>query len=393
MDATELTKFFDGRYIKGSLSILHEFYLEFFGTLIPGILAVTATILLGIGFYYCVTGDMALISAFCETICKSFVGVIVFLTISYMMGAIAYRRNPKIPDAISAYTQWKAAEACQFKEAAERLSIRFDKRSMRPRCICDWIIFVVNRAKWIFEHANENIDYPYPLMRRYLLCRGLSHLAEYVPWCAGAEDGSNGMCSKHYTNIIKQRIRNSGRANLIIDMIRNESHVRMLGSHWYILTFIERLIVIAFILAIVCFFVKFCIIGPNLLGTDATSLSLSEMFKAIINGVSVGETRVAAPTRIAILRYGWLFASLMLAFLLIKYCRRVIELGFHYVRTREVVMILEDAWMLDNVEPNGYSKSNDKTSASMFFLLKEAASEFANKKCKKCQYFNSCYKH
>ena len=249
MDTTEVTKLSDGRYLKGSLSILQEFYLEFFGTLIPGILAVTATILLGMGFYYCVTGDMALIRGFCEILCKSFGGVVVFLTISYMMGAIAYRRNPKIPDAISAYTQWKAAEACQFKEASERLSVRFDKRSIRPQCICDWLMFVVNRAKWIFDHANESIDYPYPLMRRYLLCRGLYKQAEYVPWCAGAEDGSNGMCSKHYANIIKQRIRNSGRANLIRDMVRNESHVRMLGSHWYILTFVERLIVIAFILA------------------------------------------------------------------------------------------------------------------------------------------------
>ena len=61
MDTTEVTNLSDGRYLKGSLSILQEFYLEFFGTLIPGILAVTATILLGMGFYYCVTGDMALI--------------------------------------------------------------------------------------------------------------------------------------------------------------------------------------------------------------------------------------------------------------------------------------------------------------------------------------------
>lgn len=392
MELGEFAKLSEGRHLKGSLSILQEFYLEFFGTLIPGILAVTATILLGMGFYYCVTGDVVLISAFCEALCKSFVGVVVFLTISYMMGAIAYRRNPKIPDAISAYTQWKAAEACQFKETSERLSVGFDKKNIRPRCICDWVMFGVNRARWIFEHANENIDYPYPLMRRYLLCRGLSHLAVYVPWCAGAECGSNGMCSKHYTNIIKQRIRNSGRANLIIDMVRNESHVRMLGSHWYILTFVERLIVVAFILAIACFLVKFCIIGPNLLGAGAAELSLPEMLKSIINGVSVAETRVDAPTRIAILRYGWLFLSLILAFSLIKYCRRVIELGFHYVRTREVVMILEDAWMIDNVDPNGDSQKGDKSGTSMFSSLKDASSEFEEKWCKKCRFYNSCYK-
>ena len=53
-------------------------------------------------------------------------------------------------------------------------------------------------------------------------------------------------------------------------------------------------------------------------------------------------------------------------------------------------MILEDAWVLDNVRPNGDSQSVDKSSASMFSLLKKEASNFENEKCKKCQYYNSC---
>ena len=397
MDTTELSKFSDGRYLKGSLSILQEFYLEFFGTLIPGILAVTATILLGIGFYHCVTGDADTIRAFCEILWRSFGGIVVFLTISYMMGAIAYRRNPKIPDAVSAYSQWQTAESCQFKEASERLSVRFNKKSIRPQCICDWLRFIFNRAKWIFDHADENIDYPYPLMRRYLLCRGLSHLAAYVPWCTGAKDGLNGMCSKHYVNIIKQRIRNSGRANLIIDMVRNESHVRMLGSHWYILTYIQRLVVVAFMLAIAFFLVKFCVIGPNLVDTNVTGHSLYiyliEMCKAVVNGVSVGETFTNDPTRIAILRYAWLFMSLILAFALVKYCRQIIELGFHYVRTREVVMILESAWMLDSVKPNGDSRREDGSNGSIFSSLIKEADKFKNLNCRQCEYYISCYKY
>ena len=391
----ETDKLTGNQYIRGSLSILQEFYLEFFGTLIPGIVVVTATVLLVFGFYYCVTGDFELIKGiYCAT-SRNFIGIVVFFTISYMMGAIAYRRNPKIPDAISAYAQWKAAESCQFREASERLSIRFEKKSIKPQCICAWLKFVFNRARWIFEHAMENIDYPYPFMRRYLLCRGLNHLAIYVPWCAGAEGEPNGLCSKHYANIIKHRIRNSGRTNLILDMIRNESHVRMLGSHWYILTFIERLIVIAFILAIVFFLVKFCVIGPNLVDPKTIGSSWLDyviaMGKSIVDGVSVESNITDATVRNAIFRYGWLFVSLLLAFFLIKYCRRIIELGVHYVRTREVVMILESAWVLDNVAPNGDSirKSADET---LFATLLNDARRFESRACGKCKFRETCYK-
>lgn len=43
--------------VKGGLSVIQDFYLEFFGTLLPGVIAVTSAVLLGLGFYYYITGD------------------------------------------------------------------------------------------------------------------------------------------------------------------------------------------------------------------------------------------------------------------------------------------------------------------------------------------------
>lgn len=119
----------DGRNIgnfKGGLSIIHDFYLEFFGTLLPGVIAVTASILLGLGFYYFLTADAKFITSACKLIfCNWEVGLL-YLALAYIMGGIAYRRNPKTPDTISAYRQWKVTKEGASSEEVGRLSVTFD---------------------------------------------------------------------------------------------------------------------------------------------------------------------------------------------------------------------------------------------------------------------------
>lgn len=398
----------DNRYIKGSLSIIQEFYIEFFGTLIPGIVAVATSFVLGIGFYYCFTDDMYFVRAASEVVFKSFGGVILFLSISYMIGAISYRRNPKTPDVISAYRQWCATSHGASAEEIGRLSVMFNRDIVSKRGVLGWFWYRFNRADWILKHAGGNIDYPYPHMRRYLLCRGLAHLADYVPWCAGIGRRQKdiafekGVCSKNYVNIIKQCIRNSGRGNLMLDMLRNECHIRMLNSFWYILAFIQRMVSLAFVLVPVFVAFKVFVIGyPETAGfaPDRVVSSFDWHRFPFVNGIlncfpiSLMETRlgVVIPTAATDLfvRCCWLLFLLAVAFALVKYCRNSIELGFHYVRTREVVMILQSAWILDNVE-NGGDAVRLRGVRSIFDDIRADAGRFEESICATCKDCKKC---
>ena len=62
---------------------------------------------------------------------------------------------------------------------------------------------------------------------------------------------------------------------------------------------------------------------------------------------------------------------------LVWYCRRNIEKGLHYVRTREVVMILQSAHILETAQPDIYGK--------IFASARNDAAEFASKYCRNCK--------
>lgn len=64
-------------------------------------------------------------------------------------------------------------------------------------------------------------------------------------------------------------------------------------------------------------------------------------------------------------------------FFLIWYCRRNIEKGLHYVRTREVVMILEAANILETVDVGVYGE--------LFKNIRDDAKRFENAVCVNCK--------
>lgn len=173
---------------------------------------------------------------------------------------------------------------------------------------CDFFIRPERAWYWKSERSKSislnsasyrmDCSYPYPLYRRYLYMRDADHLAKYVTWCAGSDNpDKKSPKGKLFVNTLKQRIRAFAPPELVRDMVRNEAHVRTLSSLWFILRFLVRFI-----------------IGTNILFAVAGTI----------------------PT--------WThFATTVLLLWLVWYLKYIIETGFHYVRVRELNMVLETA--------------------------------------------------
>ena len=398
--------------VRGSLSLVQNFYIEFFGTLIPGIVAVSCVFLLGIGFAGFVHVDVEVIKEVVRLSFSTVGGVVLFLAISYVMGAIAYRRTPKQPDTIASYRQWYVTARGSSRDEVGRLSVSFSNPRVVPSGLFEWLCFWFDRYHWILRKAGSSIDYPYPLMRKYLCCRGLKHLADYVPWCSGSggsafkEEFAKGVCSKTYVNIIKQRLRSAGHANLVLDMVRNECHIRMLSSLWYVLTFVFRMLLCSLAVAAVVAFTQCrdssCASTSGLeVSADHKATNIVEMVeKVTCRNVTVDEKNISVSgTKINISHEGgmsrvvWFYGLVAVSLVIVFYCRHSIEFGFHYVRTREVAMILESAWILDNVDYGDQIGIKVGTFTPLFDDIKKQAAQFKSRHCEcdVCKYANECY--
>lgn len=101
--------------------LVQGFYSEFFGTFIPGFIAVVSVVSVCMiaAIYWGLITDVAGIQQFSKKVLdsknaiklmSSWIGVAVLCAFSYVVGAIIYRRAPKTPDAIAAYNQWKQTD-------------------------------------------------------------------------------------------------------------------------------------------------------------------------------------------------------------------------------------------------------------------------------------------
>ena len=400
--------------LKGSLSLVQNFYIEFFGTLIPGVIAVVCISMLGLGISHLACVDASVIKEFLRIAFCTVGGVVTFLVISYVVGAIAYRRSPKTPDTIASYSQWRLTRSGSASDEVGRMSVTFDESKAIPSSLIERIRFLIDREHWILRKAGSSIDFPYPLMRKYLCCRGLNHLADYVPWCAGSggsafkENFQKGVCSKVYVNIIKQRVRNSGNENLIMDMIRNECHIRMLCSLWYIFTFVFRVLLLSFV-AVFCWKTAECATSlmnrkPATVKSCEASLKTDAVETMTVNShirntaengwgfeqkTEVVQTHVPSesPESAAAMFLALTFAGIVLVF----HCRRNIERGLHYVRTREVTMILESAWIMDNVDFARRPCIKLQNGRALFQDIKDQAMAFRESHCSNCKCCRQCH--
>jgi hypothetical protein len=196
---------------------LREFVVEFLGSLVPGIaflvgivpgLAVpVAAALYGLfGLTWSLSNPLREPPPSISVIIFLLIpGAFAFLVLAYLAGHLFYRQDPKIADEAS------------FKRIPRH--VNFDGM-VRP----------------IHGMNTPPVEFPYHFLKQYLLDRGIDYLAVHVPWPASNPKDPQAdfkRRAKHWANSIKLRVLLESPAAYGV-LARNEAHVRLSSSMWYV---------------------------------------------------------------------------------------------------------------------------------------------------------------
>jgi|WetSurMetagenome_2_1015567.scaffolds.fasta_scaffold72890_2 hypothetical protein len=270
---------------------IREFFVDFMGSLIPGILFLSfATTII---VFFCIllcgiftpnipecTGvfTKALLSFHTEAI-------IVFVILSFVLGCVFFRMDVKVPDDQSARYIW---------------------RKTNPEYYGDCAVGFVDD---IFD-----TQFPYVCLREYLLRRGLDHLANKIPW-SGLNKNSLKQRSKMFINILKIRLQYHF-PEKCSEIVKHEAHIRLMSSLWHSLKWLSRIAYSSLIL-MSAILIVFCSFNENCIGNLNRHYWINYLIFTL-----------------------WIFIIIALV-LIVK--RSVLQF-FHYQRVREIIQVLETAY-------------------------------------------------
>ena len=257
---------------------LRNFVAEFLGGLIPGVaflLGLLPALILptaaAADWSLLRTKDPALPSSLLPILFVVIPAGLAFLVVAYIAGHLFYRQDPKKPD----------------------------QASFRRTRLRDGDLTGVSRPT---DGKIEEVEFPYRHLKLYLLDRGLEYLANLVPW---DDQAGFDRRAKHFANALKIRTSHSAPRQYGL-LAKNEGHVRLSSSMWYVCRLLFWASVAGFVIA---------------------------FFLAALSS----DLRVAAKTYLIFpLSIAWLSA-------LTKFG---IEKSLHYQRQREILFILESAYWL-----------------------------------------------
>lgn len=290
--------------------VVREFVIDFLGGLIPGLIflvAIVAALILpawsAFGFFLPgLAADAAQsfttrIDPAATILLLIFPVLLLLLATAYVFGHLFFRQDPKDADQAS----------------FDKIARRDDGTGMARTLKC--------------KSGNLTlVEFPYHFLKNYLLDRGILYLADTVPWGPiepdefrsltedQARDRLNRECgrrAKHFVNALKLRIQASSPASFTT-LARNEAHVRLSSSLWYVC---RALVWTSFIGGALCLLPT--VVSPR-------------PFAIAWNPERVDPV-IALPIAV--------FLSAMLI-------RRAVEHALHYQREREVLFILETAYWL-----------------------------------------------
>jgi len=192
-----------------------DFFLDFFACLIPGFIFFVSASALVLGLFFIAASyfiQLQWLSSLSPhiNIWLTFTGKFWIYTcaifVSYVIGHLLYRQDPKNPDYAS--------------------FIRIRSKALKNN---DW---TVNE----YALLPEDVQYPYSNLKRYLDLRGFKHLLRYVNWKEHANPSPTSPTeyqrSKTFINKLKMRIAFFFPEH-DINIIRNEAHIRMASSMWH----------------------------------------------------------------------------------------------------------------------------------------------------------------
>lgn len=390
----------------------NSFYIEVFGIFMPGVVAIGATVLMLAFLFWYATGESLfdMLNVAGSNTAYS-IGWVFFIALSYSVGAVIYRRGPKHADYVAAYTQYKRTKKSERSRLAyEFIEIKdneYKKYGCKKRC---WLIMKFfkkcRRYRWIKERSKYNPDFPYPFLRRYLYKRKFFHLVDFVNWCDGFEEKNKeeanvkrvvskssvveigkGARSKQAVNIIKHRLNALGESKISDDISRNESHIRLMSSLWYVMRYVKFISLMSLVLLVAMgswIFIKHInnISNANHDVVPSINISMEKQKFHCYSDVDIFECNEDS-----IVEKIELFVAMVVVFLgvffMARKIRKDVETSIHYVRIRELLSILEGAWVYDN-------KLRPNYCPELFDDITKAGREFGEKFCQKCEHYDKC---
>ncbi len=234
-------------------SLVRELFVDILGSLVPGILfTMFAAPMVLWASAELLHGPLDWNKAYPYLARPGYGAILLILALSYVLGFVFSRRDPKIPDQKSIAhilrKDWKNMERAVVQP---RLQKDIDEKTALDEIYKKPFLRLLNFRRihrFTKGLAKSGGEFPYSHLSEYLTERGLEHLARHVPWKGKIEDDDKitgadkikaedkgkeiSKRSKMFVNVLKIRIqqRNQRRSG---EIIRNEAHVRMMSSVWF----------------------------------------------------------------------------------------------------------------------------------------------------------------
>jgi hypothetical protein len=275
---------------------LQEYFIDFLGGLVPGILFLMGNSFIlfpaifavntalhkdppGSTFLLAITDFLVSIRSTPSAIW--IVSFVVIFFLAYTIGHLFYRHDPNKPDRKS------------FKRLVRRLKLRHDDVGMRKELASD--------------DDDKHCQFPYSYYDIYLEKRGFKYLIPFVVWSEGYDKDIRSKC---WINLYKTRLMyyHPDKCGTII---RNEAHVRLASSTWYVSKFLFWFGLIGFLISI---------------GAVFASVDLTRHFDSIRASAFWYAIPLIAPAMVSLFAY--YFQWSILNFL-------------HYQRLREILAVLD----------------------------------------------------
>jgi hypothetical protein len=282
--------------LQGTIRGLFLPIVEFLGILVPGVIFnvsfVFALMLPLMSIMELYSGakhtESPLITNSMLSLMSPGMGTIILVSVfSYVVGHLFFRQDPKLPDLKS------------FEIVRETIGEEGPVRLWK------------NERQYNNDNNIENkhnLEFPYRYLKEYLSDRGMDHLAKMIPW-SGDDPSSYKRRTKHFINTIKVRIEFMFPFQYL-RIQRNEAHVRLMSSMWYASSSI-------------CF-------------TAALGIALGGII--LVEYVVINGSELPYPYLPSLFVPGVIF-------IISVYMKNNIESFLHYQRIREIVFILETAYL------------------------------------------------
>jgi hypothetical protein len=307
MPENDIRKFrdFPGTEIVGTVRDFIVPIVEFLGILVPGVVFIFAFIpalvvplaklITVIDRPFADNTHLLTSGLIAHIVAPSFGTLFLLSILSYVVGHVFFRQDPKLPDERS-FLRVK-------RTIGESGPVRLGE----------------NEKKYNADNNRPdeyNLEFPYRYLKEYLQERGMEHLARMVPW-SGNDPTTYPLRTKHFINILKVRLEFLFPYQYL-RIQRNEAHVRLMSSMWYAAKALFVVSLIGTCIGIV---------------SSGISMAVSDSFVWPVPHF----TGIVLPLLILILA-----ATL----------KRQIEDFLHYQRIREVVFLLEAAYFANRLYPD-----------------------------------------